>query len=138
MGTVEIRRRVSQKFYADGLDYERMPAYRSDGAKIDNEFEWQLAQVVTLGMQAAREMITNDIAEKRTLGNVGGHTTSLAFNFTVWRGGPCSDGAPSGPEMAIACDVVKKEEKLHDPIDRWKNWTLSELDSCEGKARECR
>jgi len=108
METTDMRRRISPQFFADGTSHKRMPAYRSDGTKIDNEFEWQLAQMIELGIQAAKEMITNDITEKQTLGKVDGHTTNLDFHFTIWRGGPCSDGAPDGPEMAITCDVVKK------------------------------
>jgi len=35
-------------------------------------------------------------------------------------------------------EKIKNMKKRGDPIDRWRNWTLSELDDCEGKARECR
>ena len=34
--------------------------------------------------------------------------------------------------------AIEDMRKPAGPIDRWKNWTLSELNDCEGKARECR
>lgn len=114
MEMVDVRRRASPRFLANGTSYERIPAYRSDGTKIDNEFEWQLAETVILGMQAAKMMIVNDIEKKRDLGNVDGHTTNLTFHFTVWRDSPVSTNAPNGSGMAIVCDVVKKEGKARE------------------------
>jgi hypothetical protein len=105
----EVKRRATQQFFADGTSHERMPKFRPDGTQIDNEFEWQLEEAITLGMQVAKIMLTDDILEKRQLHTVSGHRTMLEFNLTVWRSGPIKDGMPAGPEMHITCDVVRRE-----------------------------
>lgn len=111
MEIAEMRRRTSGYFFADETQHEERPSFRADGTQIDNELEWNLENVITLALQAAREMIAKDIAEKRSLGEIGGNDVNLKFNFSIHREGPGFSDKHDGSAMVIICDVAKYEEE---------------------------